>query len=234
MNTLLVLGSKPNPALPLRSSYDDVACANASGFSAAKHHLPIPAYTVLSAILTSGIPSGKQSLGALAGLETDTLYFFPRPTSRHRGVKRVVQFPKTMRMTALYLRWKLRTLPYRYNHFIDFGWDYYRNLVARLCDQDSRVMEQVARKQPSTGVVALMIGFERQSYDRFILSGFSFELTHAYAKNPEIQDRGTHSSKHTDTDIAVIRYLSEKYGNVFTTENVVGERSGIPMLMDMP
>ena len=74
MSTLLVLGSKPDPALPPGDSYDAVACANASGYSAARHGLPVPAITAMSVILTSGIGSGKQSLKALHGLQTDTLY----------------------------------------------------------------------------------------------------------------------------------------------------------------
>ena len=234
MNTLLVLGSKPEPALPPRSSYDALACANASGFSAAKHGLPTPTYTVLSAILTSGIASGKQSLRALAGLETDTLYFFPRPPAKRRGIKTLLQLPGTMRTTAPYLRWRLRGLSYRYRHFVDPGWDDYGTLVARLCDRDERVMARVARKQPSTGVMALAIGLGLQSYDRFILTGFSFELTHAYGSNPEIGQRGTRGSRHADTDITVIGHLAAKYGNIFTTESIVAERTGIPLLVDEP
>ncbi len=234
MNTLLVLGSKPDPALPPRPSYDALACANASGYSAAKHGLPTPTYTVLSAILSSGIASGKQSLRALAGLETETLYFFPRPPAKRSGIKTALQLPKMLTMTPQYLRWRLRTLSYRYHHFVDFGWDYYSHLVTGLCDQDDRVMEQLARKQPSTGMIALAIGLGLRSYDRFILTGFSFELTHAYATNPEIEQRGTQGSRHADTDITVIGYWATKYGNIFTTEPIVAERTGIPLLADAP
>ena len=38
MTTLLILGSKPDPALPPRSAYQDVACANASGKEIASDH----------------------------------------------------------------------------------------------------------------------------------------------------------------------------------------------------
>jgi hypothetical protein len=54
MTTLLILGSKADPALPPRAAWDELACANASGFSAARHGLPTPAYTVMTAVLTSG------------------------------------------------------------------------------------------------------------------------------------------------------------------------------------
>ena len=40
--TILVLGSKPEPALPPPGSYAALACANASGFSARAHGLPPP------------------------------------------------------------------------------------------------------------------------------------------------------------------------------------------------
>ena len=35
MKTLVILGSKPLPVLPARGDFDDLACANASGYSAA-------------------------------------------------------------------------------------------------------------------------------------------------------------------------------------------------------
>jgi hypothetical protein len=54
MTTLLVLGSKPEPILPESAAYNEVACANASGRSACRHGLPIPRFTVVSAIVTSG------------------------------------------------------------------------------------------------------------------------------------------------------------------------------------
>ena len=67
MTTLLILGSKADPALPPRAAYDDLACANASGFSAARHGLPTPAYTVMTAVLTSGKAEDDHSLQALRG-----------------------------------------------------------------------------------------------------------------------------------------------------------------------
>ena len=80
MATLLILGSKPDPVLPPSDAFDALACANASGRSAARHGLPTPLFTVISAILTSGKQApNRLALEALAGLHTGTLYFYPRP-----------------------------------------------------------------------------------------------------------------------------------------------------------
>jgi hypothetical protein len=66
--------------VPPRSSFDDLACANASGRSAARLGLPAPRYTVMSAILTSGrSPANDLALGALQELRTEILHFYPRP-----------------------------------------------------------------------------------------------------------------------------------------------------------
>lgn len=37
-------------------------------------------------------------------------------------------------------------------------------------------------------------------------------------------------SKHAQTDIAVLRCLSRRFGNVWTSEPIVAERAGIPLL----
>ncbi len=106
MPTLLILGSKPDPALPPAASFDAVACANASGYSADRHGLPVPALTAISAVLTSGIGSGKQSLEALRGLRTEALYRVPQfdkprktveenknPAGRHQDLAGFFQVP---------------------------------------------------------------------------------------------------------------------------------------------
>jgi hypothetical protein len=230
MNTLLILGSKPEPVLPPRPSYESIACANASGFSAAKYGLSTPDYTVMSAILTSGIQSGKQSLRALSGLKTDILYFFPRPIKQGNFVKEVIHYLQTIKMSSFYLKYKLKSISYEYNQFINKSHAYYDKLVKQLCDDDLQIVQQLEKKQSSTGVIALAIGIAQGRYDRYILSGFSFELTHAYAKNPEIDKRRTKISKHVDTDVAIMSYLSKKYENIYTTEVSVSERTGVPML----
>jgi hypothetical protein len=79
-------------------------------------------------------------------------------------------------------------------------------------------------------VITLMIGMSLGRYDRFVMSGFNFELTHAYADNPEIRQRGTTLSRHTPTDVQVLRRLVDLHGNIFTTEAAVHEQAGIPLL----
>lgn len=227
--TLLVLGSKPDPALPPRATYQALACANASGFSAAAQGLPTPAFTVMSAILTSGIESGRQSLKALAGLRTDTLYFYPRPTTGGSPLKRVLRSLKILRTHPFVLRWHLARLHYHYNHFVAHPHQFYEALVRRLCGHDPTVLDRLDRKQPSTGAVALLLGISQHRYHRYVLSGFSFELTHAYADNPEVAQRGTQRSRHTETDVAIMGCLSEQHGNIYTTEHTVHERTGIPL-----
>ena len=228
MSTLLVLGSKPDPVLPAASAYDDLACANASGYSAAKHHLPVPEYTVMTAVLTHK-DSGKQSLQVLSGLETNKLYFLPRPDKQRNLLKSAVHYLKSVDMSPFYLRYKLWLLNYNYKVFVNQRYDYYERLVKELCDYDEKILAQIQKKRPSTGIITLIIGLAQQHYQRLIISGFSFELTHPYAINPEIEESGTSVSKHADTDVMVIAYLAKKFGNIYTTEPIVHERTGIPL-----
>ena len=239
MNTLLILGSKPEPELPPVASYNAVACANGSGYSAARYGLLDPVYTVMTSFIASGIESGKQSLQALEGLNTGTLYFLGRRQRRSTRLGRLIhnvqnyRKKRLYRMQPFYLKRILRSLHYGYENFIALGPDQYDVLVEELCERDSEILEQLAKKRPSTGLITLALGIEQQVYQRFILSGFSFELTHPYAQNPEIGERGTEVSEHAATDIMVIRYLSRKLGNIFTTESTVHERAEVPLLSEI-
>lgn len=226
--TLLVLGSKPDPVLPNRSHFDAVACANGSGYSAAKHGLPVPRFTVMSAVLGS-LDSGLQSIAALRGLETEKLYFSPRPDDRS-GLRKLLRALKTYDMQPFYLKRKLREASYSYGEFVARPHREYIQMVRDLCDGAPELQAQVDRKQPSTGMMALAIGARAEGFERFILSGFSFELTHAYGTNPEIAERGTQQSGHANTDVALLRHLTATLGTVFTTEPVVTERTGVPLL----
>ncbi len=229
MNSLLILGSKPDPVLPPPSSYTDIACANASGYSAARQDLPSPVYTVMSAILTYR-ESGRQSLDAIAGLQTDTVFFLPRGEKQRNPLNATMHYLKTFKMKPLYFKWILQSLGYKYQRFVSPSYEYYYRLVVDLCDHDEHILQQLQQKRPSTGILALAIGIMQKKYDRFIMSGFSFELTHAYAVNPEIEEKGSVLSKHTDTDVAIINYLARKYGNIYTTELIVNQRTGVPLL----
>ncbi|MGD8630604.1 MAG: hypothetical protein PVH38_07685 [Gammaproteobacteria bacterium] len=230
MTTLLVLGSKPDPALPPASGFDDVACANASGYSAARLGLPVPAFTLISAILTSGIGSGRQSLQAMHGLETEVLYYFPRPQKRRKLLKRPLGLVQDFRTGPYYFRRRLHKASYTWRHFVRHDHDWYRALATKLCQGDAALQAQLGSKSPSTGIMTLVVGMSLGVYDRYILSGFSFELTHAYADNPEIDARGTRISRHTPTDVSLLGHLSRTRGDIFTTEPVVHEHTGVPLL----
>ena len=230
MKSLLVLGSKPDPALPPPGSYDAVACANGSGYSAARHRLGTPRFTLMSAVLPA-LASGRQSLSVLTGLHTQTLYFFPRPAAKGPAWKRLARTAKELRMRPFYLKRVLRSLSYGYDRWVGMSNEEYRQLVVTLCGGDEKIQAQIMRKQPSTGLMALVVGLTREGFEQAILSGFSFELTHAYGQNPEILERGTATSRHTDTDIMLIRHLDERYGSVRTTEPAVHRRTGIPLLV---
>jgi hypothetical protein len=230
MSTLLVLGSKPDPVLPPTAGFEAVACANASGYSADRHGLPVPVLTAISAVVTSGIGSGNQSLKALHGLRTGELYLVPQFDKPRKLKKRLKTLPIALKTSPVYFRFRLRRAGYHWKTFISRDAGFYQQLIDTLCRHDPQIMALVAEKKPSTGVITLMIGMSLGRYDRFVMSGFNFELTHAYADNPEIRQRGTTLSRHTPTDVQVLRRLVDLHGNIFTTEAAVHEQAGIPLL----
>ena len=231
MTTLLILGSKPAPALPAAGSFDALACANASGRSAASLGLPDPDFTVVSTVLTSGHKAANDlALEALRGLRTGRLYLYPRPTSQGFLLKRLLREFRTIRVKPWYMRRALRARGYRFEELISPPRAFYRDLVLRLCGHDPAIATQIGRKQPSTGMVALALGLAEERFDRIVMSGFSFEITHAYAHNPLIDQLGTTRSKHADTDVMILRCLAERHRNIYTTEPIVRERAGVPLL----
>jgi hypothetical protein len=233
MTGLLVLGSKPQPVLPPAGSYDAVACANASGRSAARHGLPTPLFTVISAILTSGMQApNRLALQALVGLRTHLLYFYPRPVRGRGPLRRALHELRSFRTSSFWFRRSLRSLPYAFEHFEAPGLPRYHAMLAELCHDDPDLIARLRAKQPSSGMLALAIGLAWHDFERCILSGFSFEITHAYADNPLIQERGSAASKHADTDIALLRHLCKRFENIYTTEPVVSARAGVPLLLD--
>jgi hypothetical protein len=238
MKSLLVLGSKPDPVLPPRGSFGALACANASGRSSGRsalsHGLPQPLFTVISAIVTSGKQApNRLALEALAGLGTGTLYFYPRPARGRGTLGRGLHALRSIRTSAIYFKSRLRARPYRFERFENPGLERYQAMLAELCDHDAELVAQMHAKQPSSGMLALAIGIAWHDFERYVLSGFSFEITHAYAANPLIAERGSAGSKHADTDIALLRHLSKKFQNIYTTEPAVNRRAGIPLLQDV-
>jgi hypothetical protein len=231
MRPLLVLGSKPDPVLPPRDGFEALACANASGRSALSHGLPQPLFTVISAIVTSGKQApNRLALEALAGLGTGTLYFYPRPARGNGMLERGLHGLRSFRTSTPYFRSRLRALPYRFERFEHPGLERYHAMLAELCDHEPELVAQMRVKQPSSGMLALAIGIAWHDFEGYILSGFSFEITHAYAANPLIAERGSAGSKHADTDIALLRHLSKKFQNIYTTEPAVNQRAGVPLL----
>jgi hypothetical protein len=235
MSTLLILGSKPNPALPPKGAIDAVACANASGRSALAHGLPEPVFTVMSTVLTSGHkPANDLALEALRGLGTATLYLYPRPESEGHLLKRLVREIKRYNVKPWYFKRRLRQLGYRFAEAHAWHRDRFHDLVSGLCGDDPEVAALIVRKQPSTGVMATAIGLADPRFDRVIMAGFSFEITHAYAHNPLINKLGSTRSKHTDTDIGILRQLAARHPHLVTTERTVHERAGLPLLDAAP
>lgn len=232
--TLLILGSKPEPVLPPRDSIDDVACANASGRSAQSLGLPDPVFTVMTAVLTSGNASDEHSLRALRGLRTRRLYHLPRPKAeRVRGLKALILAWKQRRMRPAHMRRRLRRLDYRYEEFVTRKASEYHAAVLALCGDDPAIAELMRTKQPSTGLIALAVGLTDWDYDRYVLAGFDFQLTHAYGTNPLIEQRGSAASKHADTDVNILCRLADIQGNVFTTEPAVHAKAGVPLLAEL-
>jgi hypothetical protein len=235
MSTLLILGSKPDPVLPPSDGFDALACANASGRSAAGHELPTPLFTVISAIVTSGKQApNRLALEALAGLRTQALYFYPRPARGRGRLGRACHGLRSLRTSALYFRSRMRSLPYSFERFEHPGLERYHALLAALCDHEPELVARMHAKQPSSGMLALAIGLGWYHFERHVLSGFSFEITHAYSDNPLIAARGSARSKHAETDIALLRHLSTRFGTIYTTEPTVHQRAGVPLLGDAP
>lgn len=231
MPVLLVLGSKPNPALPSPDAYDDLACANASGRSAYQLGLRRSTFTVMSSVLTSGKnASNRLALEALTNLETGTLYYCPRQMYRNAPLKRLLHFREVRACGPRSFEQAIRATGVRFDAFTAKPLAYYIDMIRALCAGDREVDALLSVKHPSTGVVAVALGLAARGYRQVILSGFSFEISHAYAENPLIGTRGVLTSKHSDTDIAVLRRISEQHNSLLTTEAIVAERTGIPLL----
>lgn len=235
MATLLVLGSKPAPSLPPRAMIDAVACANASGHSARALGLPDPELTVVTAVLTSGKGSDEHSLRRLQGLRTRRLYHIRRPKADRGGwLSRLVAAVRMRRMSVAELRRRLRALDYRYDELVSRPAGAYHELIRGLCGHDPTVARLIEEKQASTGLVAVAVAIEERRWERIVMAGFDFTLVHAYGTNPLIAERGSALSKHAETDVAILRRLARLRGDLWTSEPVVHERTGLPLVAASP
>ncbi len=227
---LLVLGAKPDPILPPPGSFDAVACANASGRSAAELGLPSPVFTVLTALLTDGSDAGRMRLASLAGLATGTVHFYPQRLKGRTGVERALFRLRTWRTMPFMLRRALSKVGYRYEHFTERSTEDYRQLILGLCRDDPDVTAQLDRKQASSGTLAVAIALTMPGVEQVIVSGFSFELTQAAGEDPNIARRGTTASKHAPTDAMVLRAMLGHHASLVTTEPIVHAVAGLPLL----
>jgi hypothetical protein len=227
---LLVLGAKPEPTLPPPGSFDAVACANASGRSAADLGLPSPVFTVLTALLTDGSAAGRMRLASLAGLATGTVHFYPQRLKGRTGVERSLFRLRTWRTTSFMLRRALSAVGFHYEHFAERSTGAYRRLILDLCRDDPEVAAELERKQASSGTLAVAIALAEPGVAQVIVSGFSFQLTQAVGIDPNIARRGTTASKHTVTDALVLRVLARHHPALVTTEAIVHEAAAVPLL----
>jgi hypothetical protein len=227
--TILVLGSKPRPALPPPGAYAALACANASGFSARALGLRPPQFTVVSAVLGSGNASDRHSLAVMRGLQAGRVYFLPRPLPDD-GLQRLRHRLRHWRLQAPWVRYLLRRHGLIFDRFEQRPTEDYDGLLLGLAGEDATIAELIERKRPSTGLVALALGLCEAGFDHAILAGFDFTLSHAYGHNPLIDQRGDALSKHADTDIAILAAIQARRGCLWTSEPAVAARTGIPLL----
>ena len=227
--TILVLGSKPQPALPPPGAYAALACANASGFSARALGLRPPLFTVVSAVLGSGNASDRHSLAALRGLPAGRVYFLPRPLPAGAW-RRLRHRLRHWRLQGLWVRHLLRRHGLVFDRFEQRPTEAYDGLLLELAGGEGAIAELIARKRPSTGLVALALGLTEAGFSHAILAGFDFTLSHAYGHNPLIDQRGDALSKHADTDIAILAAIQRRRGCLWTSEPAVAARTGIPLL----
>jgi hypothetical protein len=226
----LVLGAKPEPILPPRDAFDVVACANASGYSAARLGLPVPSLTVLTALLTDGSAAGRLRIESLRGLATRTVHYYPQRLRGRTALARAWSRARAWRTTPLMLRRALARVGYRFEQFSLRSTEDYRQLLVELCHGDPNVVAQLDRKQASSGVLAVALALAEPAVERVIVSGFSFELTQAAGEDPNIARRGTTTSKHATTDIEVLRALAKHHRALVTTEPIVHAAAGVPLL----
>ena len=226
----LVLGAKPEPILPPSGAFDALACANASGYSAARLGLPIPAFTVLTALLTDGSAAGRLRIESLRGLATRTVHYYPQRLRGRTVLARAWARARAWRTTPLMLRRALAGVGYRFEHFTTRTTEEYRRLLVALCQGDPAVVAQLERKQASSGVLAVALALAEPDVERVIVSGFSFELTQAAGEDPNILRRGTAASKHAATDTLVLGTLARHHPALVTTEPIVHAAAGVPLL----
>lgn len=228
MSTLLLLGSKPNPVIPSKGSYDAVACANASGYSAKNYDLKSPVFTVIAASsLMSSNESAKKARKNLRGLSTNQVFIYP--SKQEFNFLRLLRKLYRANLKSSYLEIKrhklftyliLKTLGYKFKHYSYMSRQKYQSLfdIAPL---------KLNEYNPSTGIVALMIGVKQFKFDTIIISGFSFETNHIYDEKVDVIPV---YNRHFEFDSLTIKSLYSKGVKIITTEKTVSEICDIPLI----
>ena len=134
------------------------------------------------------------------------------------------------RLTPGHMQHRLARIGYRYDRLVARKASDYHALILELCGRDALIAALIRDKQPSTGLAALAVGLELGRWQRFVMAGFDFTLTHAYGENPLLSQRGDASSKHADTDIAILRCLARNRTDIFTTEGSIHDLTGLAWL----
>ena len=202
-STILVLGSKPQPALPPPGAYAALACANASGFSARAHGLRPPLFTVVSAVLGSGNASDRHSLAAMHGLAAGRVYFLPRPLPEG-GWRRLRHRLRHWRLQAPWVRHLLRRHGLVFDRFEQRPTEAYDGLLLELAGGDREIAELIAAQAALDRAGRPGAGPDR---GRLCPRHPGRVRLHAQPRlRPQPADRpARHAlSKHADTDIAIL------------------------------
>lgn len=97
---------------------------------------------------------------------------------------------------------------------------HYKNLKIKT------IKDALTYKKPSTGVLAVLYSLKQNPRQITVISGFSFQF-HWSDKN---EGKSMGDSLHKNIDIKVLRELSKSTNRLRTTEPIVNQLCGVPML----
>ena len=221
----LVLGAAPHPVLPeMISAGTKLICCNASGFTAKSMGFPSPDLTVFSLDFAFGA-AATQTRDAICNLDSFGILYF-----RNYAKRSIVRDP----MSRLTMTWRNISKPrrlYRLLADMDFNWQYglaesrMRVLrgVSRELNFTSEHWAQIKRKQPSTGLSAILWLLWRFRGIPIRTSGFTMETSHAYAE----ETKG--DFPHYDTDSKLFKLIAKYCSNVSTYEPSLSSRTGLKL-----
>ena len=150
------------------------------------------------------------ALEAFGGLQIKRLFYYPRSLRGSTILGDGLRYLRTDKMRSGHFRRRLNSLPLAHDEFVVPGLAYDHALIRRLCADDDTISRLIEAEQLSTGVMAIALGIAAGAYRSIIVSGFSFEITYAYARNPQIEEMGITNSQHAEIDIAVLSHLARE------------------------